>query len=153
MAKFSVNGYYYDFSSIELGLLGLKRLPEEIMAVTCGDGITRPDIEGTSQVPLGAGRGRYKADNLSIKMSLEAYAELLKSPSLPQDGYGNFDFPVVLLLQNQGSPEMKLEFPETSIIKQPFSFQQGDASLGLTVEFKTRYMLVNGRCLGAVRKS
>lgn len=146
--KFSANGWYFDFASIELGLLGLVRLPEELMSVTFGDGISRPDIEGTGQVPIGAGLGRYKCDNLAIKLTLEAYLELWASPSLPLNGKGNKIFPVILTLQQEGSPEFRVEFPETSLIKQPFNFQQNDASLGLTAEFKTRYMLINGSCLG-----
>ncbi len=146
--KFLLNGFMFDFAAIELGLLGLTRLPEELQSVTCGDGITRPDIEGTGQVPIGVGRGRYKCDNLAIKMTLEAYLELWNSPSLPAKGKGNKIFPVILTLQQEGAPEFKLEFPETSVIKSPFSFQQNDPSLVITPEFKTRYMLINGSCLG-----
>lgn len=148
--SFSANGFFFDFSSINLGLLGLKRLPEELMSVSFGDGITRPDIEGTGQVAIGAGRGRYKCNNLKIKTSLEAYLEIWNSPSLPQDGKGNKIFPVSLTLQQEGAPQFKVEFPESSLITQPFNFGQTDACLAIEVEFKTRYMTINGACLGNV---
>ena len=55
--RFSANGDYVDFASLELGILGLTRLPNELSAVNFGDSISRADIEGTGQVPLGQARG------------------------------------------------------------------------------------------------
>lgn len=148
----TANGVYWDFASCELGLLGLKRLPTELMSFTFGDGVTRPDIEGTGQVPIGAGRGRYKCDNIVIKSTLEVYLEVLSSPSLPKDGYSNKIFPVVLTLQNDGSPEFRIEWPECSLVKQPFNFQQQDASLTISWELKSRYMKINDRCLANINR-
>lgn len=152
MPRFSTNGIFWDFSSCEIGLLGLQRLPDELMSFTFGDGITRSDIEGTGQMPIGDGRGRYKCDNVVVKSTLEAYLELLNSPSLPKDGYGNKKFPVVLTLQAEGGPVFEIKWPEASLVKQPFNFQQQDASLGISWELKARYMLINGRCIGSLTR-
>lgn len=149
---FSANGFYFDFSSIWLGLLGLKRLPEELQSVSFGDGITRPDIEGTGQVPIGAGRGRYKCNNFKLKTTLEAYLEIWNSPTLAGSGKGNKIFPIVLSLQQEGAPAFKVEFPESSLITQPFNFSQGDPNLAIEAEFKTRFMTINGDCLGDLKR-
>lgn len=153
---FSANGFYFDFASLHLGIAGTVRLPEELMSVTFGDGITRPDIEGTGQIPIGTARGRYKCDNLAVKMTLEAYAELTNGDGSPLnvDGFGNVILPeVILTLQQEGTPEFRIVFHEVTLIKQPFNMQQNDASLGLTVEFKVRYMTINDKCLGTRNRS
>ena len=150
MSRFATNGIYWDFSSCEFGALDLQRMPEEVMSFTFGDGITRPDIEGTGQVPIGDGRGRYKCDNVVVKSTLEAYLEMIQK--IPQDDYGNYRFDLVLSLQAEGAPQFEIKWPRVSLIKQPFNFQQQDASLAITFELKARYMTINGRCLGNVAR-
>lgn len=148
MSRFAVNGTYFDFSSIDIGLLGLTRFSEELQSVTLGDGLTIPDVEGTGMVPLGTGNGRYKADNIQLKMTLEAAMEIIESPSLPADGFGTKVFPLIVVVQNEGRKPIKFEAPETRIMKPSYGWNQGDPSLPVSLDFKTRYLLVNGRCLG-----
>ena len=155
MAKrFSVNGSYYDFATIELGLLGLTRLPNELMSLNCGDAISRQDIEGTGQVPLGESRGRYKCDNLQIKTTVEAAKELnerLAASSPTGSGIGNGKLAAFITLQNFGEEPVSYEFPEISLISQKEAWSQQDACLAVTLEFKSRYMKRNGLCLGDIR--
>ena len=86
--RFSANGDYVDFASLELGILGLTRLPNELSAVNFGDSISRADIEGTGQVPLGQARGRYKCDNIQIKCTLEAAKEIYDKLAEEAQGRG-----------------------------------------------------------------
>ncbi len=155
MAKrFSVNGSYYDFATIELGLLGLTRLPNELMSLNCGDAISRQDIEGTGQVPLGESRGRYKCDNLQIKTTVEAAKELherLAASSPTGGGIGNGKLAAFITLQNFGEEPVWYGFPEISLISQKEAWSQQDACLAVTLEFKSRYMTRNGLCLGDIR--
>ena len=155
MAKrFSVNGSYYDFATIELGLLGLTRLPNELMSLNCGDAISRQDIEGTGQVPLGESRGRYKCDNLQIKTTVEAAKELherLAASSPTGGGIGNGKLAAFITLQNLGEEPVWYGFPEISLISQKEAWSQQDACLAVTLEFKSRYMTRNGLCLGDIR--
>jgi len=155
MAKrFSVNGSYYDFATIELGLLGLTRLPNELMSLNCGDAISRQDIEGTGQVPLGESRGRYKCDNLQIKTTVEAAKELherLAASSPTGGGIGNGKLAAFITLQNFGEEPVLYAFPEISLISQKEAWSQQDACLAVTLEFKSRYMTRNGLCLGDIR--
>jgi len=155
MAKrFSVNGSYYDFATIELGLLGLTRLPNELMSLNCGDAISRQDIEGTGQVPLGESRGRYKCDNLQIKTTVEAAKELherLAASSPTGGGIGNGKLAAFITLQNFGEEPVSYAFPEISLISQKEAWSQQDACLAVTLEFKSRYMMRNGLCLGDIR--
>jgi len=155
MAKrFSVNGSYYDFATIELGLLGLTRLPNELMSLNCGDAISRQDIEGTGQVPLGESRGRYKCDNLQIKTTVEAAKELherLAASSPTGSGIGNGKLAAFITLQNFGEEPVSYGFPEISLISQKEAWSQQDACLAVTLEFKSRYMTRNGLCLGDIR--
>jgi len=155
MAKrFSVNGSYYDFATIELGLLGLTRLPNELMSLNCGDAISRQDIEGTGQVPLGESRGRYKCDNLQIKTTVEAAKELherLAASSPTGGGIGNGKLAAFITLQNFGEEPVSYGFPEISLISQKEAWSQQDACLAVTLEFKSRYMTRNGLCLGDIR--
>lgn len=155
MAKrFSVNGSYYDFATIELGLLGLTRLPNELMSLNCGDAISRQDIEGTGQVPLGESRGRYKCDNLQIKTTVEAAKELherLAASSPTGGGIGNGKLAAFITLQNFGEEPVLYGFPEISLISQKEAWSQQDACLAVTLEFKSRYMTRNGLCLGDIR--
>lgn len=148
MSRFAVNGTYFDFSSIDVGLLGLVRLPEELMSITLGDGLTIPDVEGTGMVPLGFGNGRYKADPIQLKTTLEAAMEIIESPSLPADGFGTKTFPMIIVVQNEGRKPIKFESPETRLMKPQYGWNQGDPSLPVSLDFKPRYLLVNGRCLG-----
>jgi hypothetical protein len=155
MAKrFSVNGSYYDFATIELGLLGLTRLPNELMSLNCGDAISRQDIEGTGQVPIGESRGRYKCDNLQIKTTVEAAKELherLAASSPTGGGIGNGKLAAFITLQNFGEEPVSYGFPEISLISQKEAWSQQDACLAVTLEFKSRYMTRNGLCLGDIR--
>ena len=155
MAKrFSVNGSYYDFATIELGLLGLTRLPNELMSLNCGDAISRQDIEGTGQVPIGESRGRYKCDNLQIKTTVEAAKELherLAASSPTGRGIGNGKLAAFITLQNFGEEPVSYGFPEISLISQKEAWSQQDACLAVTLEFKSRYMTRNGLCLGDIR--
>lgn len=154
MAKrFSVNGSYYDFATIELGLRGLTRLPNELMSLNCGDSISRQDIEGTGQVPLGESRGRYKCDNLQIKTTIEAAKELRDSLSEEAGGRGtgNIKFSATITLQNEGEEPVVYEFPELSLIAEKEGWSQQDACLATTLDLKSRYMLRNGECLGDIR--
>jgi hypothetical protein len=156
MAKrFSVNGSYYDFATIELGLLGLTRLPNELMSLNCGDAISRQDIEGTGQVPLGESRGRYKCDNLQIKTTVEAAKELherLAASSPTGSGIGNGKLAAFITLQNFGEEPVVYAFPEISLISQKEAWSQQDACLAVTLEFKSRYMTRNGLCLGDISR-
>jgi len=152
--RFSVNGSYYDFATIELGLLGLTRLPNELMSLNCGDAIARQDIEGTGQVPLGESRGRYKCDNLQIKTTVEAAKELherLAASSPTGSGIGNGKLAAFITLQNFGEEPVWYGFPEISLISQKEAWSQQDACLAVTLEFKSRYMTRNGLCLGDIR--
>lgn len=152
--RFSVNGSYYDFATIELGLLGLTRLPNELMSLNCGDAISRQDIEGTGQVPLGESRGRYKCDNLQIKTTVEAAKELherLAASSPTGGGIGNGKLAAFITLQNFGEEPVSYGFPEISLISQKEAWSQQDACLAVTLEFKSRYMTRNGLCLGDIR--
>lgn len=152
--RFSVNGSYYDFATIELGLLGLTRLPNELMSLNCGDAISRQDIEGTGQVPLGESRGRYKCDNLQIKTTVEAAKELherLAASSPTGGGIGNGKLAAFITLQNFGEEPVLYGFPEISLISQKEAWSQQDACLAVTLEFKSRYMTRNGLCLGDIR--
>jgi len=154
MAKrFSVNGSYYDFATIELGLLGLTRLPNELMSLNCGDSILRQDIEGTGQIPNGESKGRYKCDNLQIKVTLEAARELRKKLAELANGRGtgNVKFSSTITLQNEGEEPDTYEFPEISMIKEAEGWSQQDACLAVTIDFKSRLMLRNGVCLGDMR--
>lgn len=154
MAKrFSVNGSYYDFATIELGLLGLTRLPNELMSLNCGDSISRQDIEGTGQVPLGESRGRYKCDNLQIKTTIEAAKELRGelSEQAAGRGTGNVKFSATITLQNEGEEPVVYEFPELSVIAEKEGWSQQDACLASTIDLKSRYMLRDGECLGDIR--
>lgn len=154
MAKrFSVNGSYYDFATIELGLLGLTRLPNELMSLNCGDAISRQDIEGTGQVPLGESRGRYKCDNLQIKTTIEAAKELRVklSDQAAGRGTGNVKFSATITLQNEGEEPVVYEFPELSVIAEKEGWSQQDACLASTIDLKSRYMLRDGECLGDIR--
>ncbi len=155
MAKrFSVNGSYYDFATIELGLLGLTRLPNELMSLNCGDAISRQDIEGTGQVPLGESRGRYKCDNLQIKTTVEAAKEMrerLAASSPTGSGIGNGKLAAFITLQNAGEEPVVYSFPEISLIAEKEAWSQQDACLAVTLDFKSRYMLRDGQCLGDIR--
>lgn len=155
MAKrFSVNGSYYDFATIEFGMLGLTRLPNELMSVNCGDSITRQDIEGTGQVPLGESRGRYKCDNLQIKTTVEAAKEMrerLAASSPTGSGIGNGKLAAFITLQNVGEEPVVYGFPEISLIAEKEAWSQQDACLSVTLDFKSRYMTRDGQCLGDIR--
>lgn len=156
MAKrFSVNGSYYDFATIEFGMLGLTRLPNELMSLNCGDAISRQDIEGTGQVPIGESRGRYKCDNLQIKTTVEAAKELherLAASSPTGSGIGNGKLAAFITLQNFGEEPVVYGFPEISLISQKEAWSQQDACLAVTLEFKSRYMTRNGLCLGDISR-
>ena len=151
--RFSINGSYYDFATIELGLLGLTRLPNELMSLNCGDAISRQDIEGTGQVPLGESRGRYKCDNLQIKTTIEAAKELRGklSEQAAGRGTGNVKFSATITLQNEGEEPVVYEFPELSVIAEKEGWSQQDACLASTIDLKSRYMLRDGECLGDIR--
>ena len=154
MAKrFSVNGSYYDFATIELGMLGLTRLPSELMSLNCGDAISRQDIEGTGQIPLGESRGRYKCDNLQLKMTVEAARELRNKLAELSNGRGtgNVKISATITLQNEGDEPDVYEFPEISLIAEKEGWSQQDACLQVTADFKSRLMYRNGVCLGDAR--
>ncbi len=154
MRRFSVNGSYYDFATIEFGLLGLTRLPNELMSLNCGDAISRQDIEGTGQVPLGESRGRYKCDNLQIKTTVEAAKEMrerLAAASTTGSGVGNVKLAAFITLQNTGEEPVVYSFPEISLIAEKEAWSQQDACLAVTLDFKSRYMLRDGQCLGDIR--
>lgn len=155
MAKrFSVNGSYYDFATIEFGMLGLTRLPNELMSINSGDSINRQDIEGTGQVPLGESRGRYKCDNLQIKTTVEAAKEMrerLAASSPTGSGIGNGKLAAFITLQNTGEEPVVYSFPEISLIAQKEAWSQQDGCLAVTLDFKSRYMLRDGLCLGDIR--
>lgn len=152
--RFSVNGSYYDFATIELGIIGLTRLPNELMSLNCGDAISRQDIEGTGQVPLGESRGRYKCDNLQIKTTIEAAKEFRKKRvSLAGGrGSGNIKFSATITLQNEGEEPVVYEFPELSVIAEKEGWSQQDACLASTIDMKSRYVLRDGDCLGDISR-
>ena len=152
--RFSANGDYVDFASLELGILGLTRLPNELSAVNFGDSISRADIEGTGQVPLGESRGRYKCDNLQIKTTVEAAKEMrerLAASSPAGSGIGNGKLAAFITLQNVGEEPVVYGFPEISLIAEKEAWSQQDACLSVTLDFKSRYMTRNGQCLGDIR--
>lgn len=152
--RFSANGDYVDFASLELGISGLTRLPNELSAVNFGDSISRADIEGTGQVPLGQARGRYKCDNFQIKCTLEAAKEIYDKLAAEAEGRGAGNVIIsatLTIIRTAGEEPIVYEFPEISLMTVKEAFAQQDASLNSTLDFKCRYMLRDGNCLGDIQ--
>ena len=111
---FTVNGTYFDGTSIELiapQLFFFERCARELQDVSMDvsmDGVQ--DVYGTSANSLGSNLGRAKVSNPSMTFTVEAWNEMMTSPSFKTKGLTRVVFDYKLRLKAKiDAPEIIIE--------------------------------------------
>ena len=113
-----VNGKYYDWSSIDLGIDGLLIEAQE---VTYDDELEKEQVYGLGNKPRGYGTGNYKP-NLKISFLREDYEELVIDK-------------IVVSYADDGEPTIIDTITKVTPTKRSGGGKQGDKSMLVDIEF------------------
>ena len=143
MIKPTINGLAYDFTSIELGMIGDLITPY-LVDISYGDEVTPGVLKGVHGIDLATTRGMYKA-NLSMTMYMEGFVILLDN--LPE-GYSEEGFPITCTYYQFGQRPITDRFPQNRFTKIDNSFRNSDSGgLPIRIGLYTQLIERNGKCL------
>lgn len=142
----SINGLYYDHTSVRLQIPGLpsQMITSHLKSMNFEDSLTPSTSYGGSPIELPSGLGQYKASG-SCVISKEAFDQL--NASLPQ-GYGSVILNFTISYISRGSYEpSEVKLVESRIMSVKDSSSNGGGNLDVELGLYIRYILRNGKCL------
>lgn len=142
----SINGLYYDHTSVRLQIPGLdaQTITQHLKSINFSDQLNPSTSYGVSPIQLPSGLGQYDAE-ASCVISKEAFDNMIAS--LP-GGYGAavLGFSIVYVPRNSFSPS-RVDLIDSRIKSVKDSSSNGQGNLDVELGFYVRYILRNGKCL------
>jgi hypothetical protein len=101
-----------------------------------GDSVERKLYYGKGNKPRGHTQGNYKAENISIKLSIEEYNEILNDPEVKKNGILNTKFVIGLVLDKGNNEIYEGSVDGCMVVKRSLdNFKQGGDSITEMLEF------------------
>jgi hypothetical protein len=146
----TLNGLYYDFTSIRLAVAGIS-IAEQLQDISFSDKMTPAKMRGTHPIKLGTGLGQYEADaSISLlKDYWQAFQREIKAKLPGGQGLTQLVFPISVSYAPVGSANIStVELKECRIIGREYTHpKSGGDGLMVKIPLDVRYILEDGVCL------